>query len=147
MSLWKLDEGLELIRLLQPKTRDFGYHLTLGGGVLNKGESNKDLDLFFLPLDNASVAVDAEGLLRWLQGLWGDYEGLRAPDGYPDAVQPSSNWVTVDINGRRQAIPIRPVSFSYSGVTDHPKSPFAYKVKFLFSGTHRIDVFIHKGPE
>lgn len=48
--VWKLKDGLALVRKLQPETRQFGYHLTLGGGVLNTGKSRKDLDLFFLPL-------------------------------------------------------------------------------------------------
>ena len=48
--MWTLEEGLVLCRLLQPMLRPIGYHLTLGGGVLNTGKSKKDLDLFLLPL-------------------------------------------------------------------------------------------------
>lgn len=48
--LWTFDEALPLIRELQPLTREPGYHLTLGGSVLNIGRSLKDLDLFFLPM-------------------------------------------------------------------------------------------------
>jgi hypothetical protein len=50
--MWNLDEALELIRELQPKVRELGYHVLLGGGVLNEGKSDKDLDLFFIPLNN-----------------------------------------------------------------------------------------------
>jgi len=47
---WALDLALKVIRLIQPKIRNFGYHCALGGGVLNKGYSTKDLDLYMLPL-------------------------------------------------------------------------------------------------
>jgi hypothetical protein len=64
--LWTLDDALTLVRALQPFTRQFGYHLTLGGGVLNVGSSTKDLDLFFLPLDNGGVNRP-DDLLSWLK--------------------------------------------------------------------------------
>ncbi len=47
---WFLDDALKLIRRLQPEVRPLGYHIALGGGVLNIGRSKKDLDLYFLPL-------------------------------------------------------------------------------------------------
>lgn len=83
-SHWTLDEALPLIRGLQPHTRKFGYHLTLGGGVLNHGESKKDLDLFFLPLNPTGGKVpegwaseaNADKLLEWLDALWGDRKPL-----------------------------------------------------------------------
>lgn len=49
--MWTLDEALEIIRELQPQLREMGYHCLLGGGVLNTGVSDKDLDLFFIPLN------------------------------------------------------------------------------------------------
>lgn len=52
---WTLTEALALVRDLQPISREYGYHLTLGGGVLNKGYSVKDLDLWWLPLNDASM--------------------------------------------------------------------------------------------
>ncbi len=45
---WTLEEALILVRALQPTAWQYGYHLCLGGGVLNKGVSSKDLDLYFL---------------------------------------------------------------------------------------------------
>lgn len=46
---WNLEQALYLIRALQPKARLCGYHLLLGGGVLNNGSSNHDLDLVAMP--------------------------------------------------------------------------------------------------
>ena len=68
---WKLDDGLALIRALQPLTRKYGYHIALGGGVLNKGFSDKDLDLYFLPMGGSKVKANPENLVDWLIGMWG----------------------------------------------------------------------------
>ena len=48
---WTLEEGLELIRTIQTKALHKGYHLALGGGVLNRGWSLNDLDIIALPMD------------------------------------------------------------------------------------------------
>jgi hypothetical protein len=89
---WTLEEALELIRGLQSKTRDFNYHLCLGGGVLNTGESKKDLDLFFLPLDNGKQSLP-DWLLTYLETLWGKSEDLiksnPAYEAETPAVEPS----------------------------------------------------------
>ena len=74
--LWTLDDGLNLIRALQPFTRKFNYHLCLGGGVLNKGSSEKDLDLYFLPMENG-LPSKADDLVQWLTSLWGTPEDLK----------------------------------------------------------------------
>ncbi len=122
MSLWTLDGALPLIRSLQPKTRDFGYHLCLGGGVLNKGESNKDLDLVFCPLDNGKPS-DPTGLLSYLEILWGRAYSFYEPNpnGAPDQED-----------------------FSDDSYSDMPDNNLIYrnKVKFFYDGTDRIDVFI-----
>lgn len=48
--MWTLEEALRFVRELQTGVATpNGFHLALGGGVLNNGDSNKDLDLYFLP--------------------------------------------------------------------------------------------------
>lgn len=84
---WTLEEALPLIRILQPQTRQYGYHLCLGGGVLNTGRSEKDLDLYFLPMSPSEG--NADSLQAWLDGLWGHGENLvqtlaDADPKYPD---------------------------------------------------------------
>lgn len=64
--MWTLAEGLEVVRGLQPESREFGYHVTLGGGVLNAGHSNKDLDIWYLPLNNDSNITRPTALLQYL---------------------------------------------------------------------------------
>jgi hypothetical protein len=124
---WTLDEGLDLSRALQPVTRKYGYHLTLGGGVLNKGESNKDLDLFFLPMDSTkpdAPKTDPAGLIEWLDGLWGvgGYIGGK--------VDP-----TTEEQRLHMALPV------YEGLKD---SPYWTKRKYNYHGL-RIDVFLMEG--
>lgn len=70
---WTLEDALRLIRDVQPGTRKYEYHLCLGGGVLNKGHSKKDLDLYFLPMKREKDA-DNKGLLKWISSLWGKPE-------------------------------------------------------------------------
>jgi hypothetical protein len=78
--MWTLEDGLRVVRALQPLTREYNYHLTLGGGVLNKGQSQKDLDLFFLPMMGFSETAtrDADGMLAYLKRLWGPAEPLAS---------------------------------------------------------------------
>ena len=78
---WKIEEGLKLIRALQGRVKEFGYHIALGGGVLNTGSSEKDLDLYFLPLNSADIKEDTHGMLEWLTKLWGE---PRTIGQYPD---------------------------------------------------------------
>lgn len=82
-SLWTLDQALEFIRKLQPLTRLYGYHLCVGGGVLNTGMSDKDLDLYLLPLDNQPTLADYDGMLMEMEAELGPSEDIR--DEYPDA--------------------------------------------------------------
>lgn len=74
--MWTLDEALDLIRRIQPKLKPLGYHVCLGGGVLNIGSSEKDLDLFFVPLTNVD-RPELDPLVFWMGGQWGTrYEGI-----------------------------------------------------------------------
>ena len=68
---WDLLIALDLIRRCQPQVKPLGFHICLAGGVLNKGWSEKDLDLVFLPLTNAGKP-DLAPLLVWFQQTWGD---------------------------------------------------------------------------
>jgi hypothetical protein len=68
--MWTLDEALVIIRRLQPYLRDLQYHVVLGGGVLNKGESKKDLDLYFLPLDVDTGTAKPEDMVKLLNATW-----------------------------------------------------------------------------
>ena len=67
-TVWTLEDGLDIIRAIQPDTRKFGYHVCLGGGVLNKGSSHKDLDLYFLPMGGPKS--NPGGLVKWLESMW-----------------------------------------------------------------------------
>lgn len=86
-NYWTLDEALQLIRIIQPETRKYGYHLCLGGGVMNNGKSEKDLDLYFLPLDNGNKP-DPDGLQKWLISLWGEPSEIGDQEAYGPPTPP-----------------------------------------------------------
>jgi hypothetical protein len=74
---WGLEEARGLIAVLQTEVRPFGYHITLGGSVLNTGRSVKDLDLYFIPLDNDKAAPPVLGkLLDWLAVHFGPSKAI-----------------------------------------------------------------------
>lgn len=134
---WKLEDGLKLIRALQLATRKYGYHLALGGSVLNKGESQKDLDLYFLPLANVKYVEDLKGMVKWLTELWGPPEDIGKD--YED--EPRPNEGDVFFNYLDNQDPFRPKKFE--GYSNEPKSnPYKRRLKFLRPGGDRIDVFI-----
>jgi hypothetical protein len=69
-TLWTLDTARTLIGKLQPKLHDIGWHVVLGGGVLNDGESANDLDLYVLPMN---IEERNEG------AVWGVLEEVLEP--------------------------------------------------------------------
>jgi hypothetical protein len=52
MTMWTLETGLEVVRSVEQVVKDLNAHCALGGSVLMKGESQKDLDIFIYPHDN-----------------------------------------------------------------------------------------------
>ncbi len=78
---WSLDSALALIRSIQPELHTRKYHVALGGGVLNKGVSYKDLDLYMFPFNGAETI---EPLLPYLESIWGVAEDIGSDkEGYP----------------------------------------------------------------
>ena len=97
---WNLADALDLIRILQPELRKINYHCLLGGGVLNRGESEKDLDLFFCPLNGSDSKPFA--VMEVLYTMFGHGEAIRDSPDY-DAGEPW-HWHEMfkyDFGGRR----------------------------------------------
>lgn len=68
--LWTFDVAQPMIANLQESAKRVGFHIALGGGVLNNLKSNKDLDLYFLPMRNGESS-NADELLAALESVWG----------------------------------------------------------------------------
>lgn len=84
---WTLTDALGLVRDIQPKLHERKWHVALGGGVLNRGVSSKDVDLYFLPFGDITTTAIVPLLTEW----WGASEPFRAnADLYP----PDINFVT-----------------------------------------------------
>ena len=60
---WDLVRAVLYIRGLQRKAHQFGYNLTLGGGVLNNGHSDHDLDIVAIPRNGIDIQVTLSALL------------------------------------------------------------------------------------
>lgn len=86
--MWTFYQATELIRELQPSIRELNYHICLGGGVLNRGYSKKDLDLWFIPLNG--YESNPRAVMSFLLGNLGPCKALRdnsdyGPDTFPHA--------------------------------------------------------------
>lgn len=153
MPKWLLDDALGVIRALQPQTRQFGYHLCLGGGVLNKGESEKDLDLYFLPMNQKDLKADGDGMLQHLKSLWGESEDVRDGRWRTSVHQPDPGirYEVREVNRRMEVRRVPDDGSLNPPYDDVDDSPYLHKVKFRFAGgaaePHRIDVFILQGAE
>jgi len=55
--MWTLKAAIPLIRKIAPIAQRHGFSVALYGSVLDAGESNKDLDLFFVEQDSESCDV------------------------------------------------------------------------------------------
>lgn len=98
--LWTLAEAVDLIHELQPIVRELNYHITIGGGVINAGSSEKDLDLWIIPLNGyESHAHDIVSLL--IENL-GHCTALRdSPDYAPDAHPHAESMQRFEYCGKR----------------------------------------------
>jgi hypothetical protein len=77
---WTLDEAVALVRMLQPKLHAIKWHVALGGGVLNKGWSTKDIDLYFMPFSNET----SKPVVPLLNKLWGKPQPIEKAGYAPD---------------------------------------------------------------
>lgn len=160
---WTIEEGLTLIRGLQPQAKTFGYHIALGGGVLNKGVSEKDLDLYFLPMDNSKdYPIRQDQLVTFLNEVWGYgvplgdygrddaltralYNAVPPPAAYNmnEVVQANADYVDEFIeNALFNGAMSYDVETSLKPKPKEPVSSYKKKLKFTRSGGDRIDVFI-----
>jgi hypothetical protein len=138
---WTLEDGLRLIRAVQSRAKQFGFHIALAGGVLNNGTSEKDIDLIFLPFNNVKVAQEnQDGLVEWLTELWGYPEPIG--EGYEDDENlvpfgPRYDIVdNPDVPGGKMVVP-------HYEVGTHAATKGCYRKKLKFTrGDDRIDVFI-----
>lgn len=100
MTTWTLSEAVGLIRELQPLTRALNYHITLGGGVLNAGTSEKDLDLWFIPLNGHES--NSRSIIEMLIENLGYCTALRdSPDYAPDAFPHAESMQRFEYLGKR----------------------------------------------
>lgn len=87
-TMWTLDQALELVRRIQSVIKKYNYHVALGGGVLNRGTSTKDLDLYFLPINSLELPPRLDDLRTYLTTEFGQELALGGHTTFDDGDSP-----------------------------------------------------------
>lgn len=140
MSTWNLEEGLSLVRAIQPGAKGYGFHVALAGGVLNKGTSDKDIDLVFLPFNNKKYPEDLTGMMEWLTKMWGipvpiesyEYEPISREELQTTKGEARADFFVLQ-NGEG--------NFYYARKVESTGSCYRSKWKFTRDGD-RIEIFV-----
>lgn len=69
--IWNIEQGLTYIREIEQQSFDLHYNLSLGGGVMVRGQSSHDLDIICTPA-NGTFDADANtynNFITWLGTL------------------------------------------------------------------------------
>jgi hypothetical protein len=76
LTQWQLTEGVEFARHVEREAIQHGYHVALGGSVLHRGESDKDVDLIVYPHKTSEVRLSPEEFVGKLKdaALFRDFE-------------------------------------------------------------------------
>jgi len=71
-SNWTLEDGLSVLRNIHAPLASAGFGIALGGSLLYRGHSKKDIDVIIFPMRKGAVKVDAAfvvleflGWTRW----------------------------------------------------------------------------------
>lgn len=138
---WQLHDALDLIRSLQVHVKPIGFHISLGGGVLNTGSSKKDLDLYFLPMSSVTDATQTDKLLAFLTETWGPGSPMTSSKKRSTAGGFESYF---DEHGVRRLRNV-PIEEKPDYPTLGGESCYTHKLKFRWSDL-RIDVFVVGAP-
>lgn len=85
---WYLADALRLVQRLQAVAWPLGWHIALGGGVLNHGYSDKDLDLYVLPIYREGVKDELAVLTALVGALMpGELPAPNYEDMIPESFQ------------------------------------------------------------
>lgn len=115
--MWTLEDAQKLVGTLQSTMGEFGYFLTIAGDVMNKGKSDKCLDVYMLR-SNYSYKPATGSLLMYLASIWGIGAALGPSTNY----FPPNKYQTVRENRRTC-------------------NPFKYELSFTL-GKRKLKVFI-----
>lgn len=97
--MWTLLEALDLVRRIQTHLKPMQYHVLLGGGVLNNGKSEKDLDLYVVPFGGQKSTPMA--ILSALYEILGPGVPLSGDDYPHGGLAPWREAFKYTLNGKR----------------------------------------------
>jgi hypothetical protein len=99
--VWTLEQARNFLRLLEHHVTRAGYGIALGGSVLMRGQSYKDLDVIVFPLNTYEMATSKYGcdLRESLQAYGPGCRLIRGVDEVHDAWRArgstDSKWVEI----------------------------------------------------
>lgn len=73
--MWTLEEAVTISRRIEDILIPLGYHCSLGGSVLHKGTSSKDVDIFVYPHDSQNLRNEDDLMFEIFSKLRGNYYG------------------------------------------------------------------------
>jgi hypothetical protein len=71
-ELWTLEGALPVIRRIVAIAKEHGFTVALYGSVLMKGESENDLDLYFIAAEEKTSAVHAQSSVDAVEKTLGE---------------------------------------------------------------------------
>lgn len=74
-GMWTLATAQQLVKELHQPIWDLHYHILIGGGVAREGHSDKDLDLWFIPLNG--FESEPRSITQFLYSIFGHLSALR----------------------------------------------------------------------
>jgi hypothetical protein len=76
-ELWTLEGALPVIRRIAAIAKEHGFTVALYGSVLMKGESENDLDLYFIAAEEKTSAVHAQSCVHAIEKTLGESKCLQ----------------------------------------------------------------------
>lgn len=93
-KVWELQDALRLLPQIELILKPHGWHCALGGSVLHRGWSEKDLDIFVYPHDTRKVNVVGAVWTVLLQSLdHDDWGSCSASGGKQDRDDKVVKWM------------------------------------------------------
>lgn len=115
--MWTLQEALPLIRKISPIAEKHGFSVALYGSVLVRGESEKDLDLFFVEQD--PDICDVNGCLNEISKL-PEVKRCRRP-------RPTVVTLSPSFSSKMASISTRNASWKASLKTGDPAEEYRFR--------------------
>lgn len=101
--MWTQQEAIELLKRLEPDLAKVGFHCALGGSVLYRGTSEKDLDVIIYPHTYKKQSPPNNSIAEVVLKLFFQAEKIKACGGESSSQERDDKevkWLTTEGNKR-----------------------------------------------